>query len=73
MAQDVASSELDAMKKRVAEMEQEAAKLRQMQEQVEKEMNLTEEQKNEVDARSVYVGSVRFVSASFQPVSNSFK
>ena len=57
MTPDV-DTELEAMKKRVVEMEQEAAKLRQMQEQVEKEMNLTEDQKNEVDARSVYVGNV---------------
>ncbi len=51
------------MKKRVAEMEAEAEKLRQMQAEVEKEMNLAPaadgESKDEVDGRSVYVGNVR--------------
>ena len=51
------------MKKRVAEMEAEAEKLRQMQAEVEKEMNLAPtadaEAKEEIDARSVYIGNVR--------------
>ncbi|CAG8442367.1 3815_t:CDS:2 [Acaulospora colombiana] len=38
-----AEAELEAMKQRVKEMEEEAAKLREMQAQVEKEMNLTTE------------------------------
>ncbi|ORZ28229.1 hypothetical protein BCR41DRAFT_298538, partial [Lobosporangium transversale] len=53
--------EIEAMKQRVKEMEAEAAKLREMQAQAEKEMNMTEEGKNNkeaVDARSVYVGNV---------------
>lgn len=66
-------AELEAMKARVAEMEAEAAKLREMQEQAEREAGggragggantpvsaPTDEEKEEVDARSVYVGNVR--------------
>lgn len=59
-------AELEAMKARVAEMEAEAAKLREMQAQVEREMagpsggsaGPSEEEKEEVDARSIYVGNV---------------
>ncbi|OZJ04444.1 Polyadenylate-binding protein 2 [Bifiguratus adelaidae] len=57
---DATDKELEAMKARVKEMEEEAAKLREMQAQVEKEMNLTEEDKEAVDARSVYVGNVDY-------------
>lgn len=58
-------AELEAMKQRVAEMEAEAAKLREMNETVDREMGgaggsaPTEEEKIEVDNRSVYVGNVR--------------
>lgn len=66
---DVDEIALEAMKARVAEMEAEAAKLREMQEQANNGMGssdvgssqlatLTEEEKEEVDARSVYVGNV---------------
>lgn len=58
------------MKQRVREMEMEAEKLREMQAQVEKEMNESgagqdgggpiEEDKEAVDGRSVYVGNVSF-------------
>lgn len=61
-------AELEAMKARVAEMEAEAAKLREMQEQADREMGglgassrqpgPSEEEKEEVDARSIYVGNV---------------
>ncbi len=50
------------MKKRVQEMEAEAEKLRQMQAEVAKEMNLAPaadgEAKEDIDGRSVYVGNV---------------
>ena len=46
------------MKARVKEMEEEAAKLREMQAQVEKELDLAPEEVNEADLRSVYVGNV---------------
>jgi hypothetical protein len=66
---DLDEAALEAMKARVAEMEAEAAKLREMQEQAGNGMGsgdvggsqittLTEEEKEEVDARSVYVGNV---------------
>lgn len=48
--------ELEEMKERVKEMELEAEKLREMQAQVDKELNL--DTKNEADGRSVYVGNV---------------
>ncbi|KAI8379335.1 uncharacterized protein BYT42DRAFT_613654 [Radiomyces spectabilis] len=51
--------ELEAMKSRVKEMEDEAAKLRNMQAEVEKSM-ATEEDKETVDNRSVYVGNVDY-------------
>ncbi|KAI9314246.1 hypothetical protein BX666DRAFT_1971740 [Dichotomocladium elegans] len=51
--------ELEEMKARVKEMENEAAKLREMQAEVEKSMS-AEEDKEAVDARSVYVGNVDY-------------
>ncbi|KAL1935057.1 hypothetical protein VTP01DRAFT_4197 [Rhizomucor pusillus] len=51
--------ELEAMKARVKMMEEEAAKLREMQAEVEKSMN-PEEDKEVVDSRSVYVGNVDY-------------
>ncbi|KAH8913353.1 hypothetical protein BT69DRAFT_1234709, partial [Atractiella rhizophila] len=58
-----------AMKKRVKEMEAEAAKLREMQAEVDREMNADVdaqsstglEEKEIVDARSVFVGNVRLL------------
>lgn len=66
---EVDEAALEAMKARVAEMEAEAAKLREMQEQANNGMGsgdagasqaaaLSEEEKEEVDGRSVYVGNV---------------
>eukprot|EP00898_Chlorokybus_atmophyticus_P001002 jgi/Chlat1/1902/Chrsp147S02215 len=60
------SSELEAMKRRLKEMEEEAAKLRAMQAKVEKEMNGSQENaaasanKEEADARSIYIGNVDY-------------
>ncbi|KAG0792615.1 hypothetical protein G6F26_005856 [Rhizopus arrhizus] len=51
--------ELEAMKQRVKDMENEAAKLRDMQAEVEKSMH-PEEDKEAVDSRSVYVGNVDY-------------
>lgn len=56
--------EIQAMKARVAEMEQEAAKLREMTaaNEVEAEQNgatgMTDDEKEAVDSRSIYVGNV---------------
>lgn len=58
--------ELEAMKRRVREMEEEAAKLREMQAQVEREMSAAGIEGAgagggaETDARSVYVGNVDY-------------
>lgn len=60
--------ELEAIKARVREMEEEAEKLKQMQSEVEKQMalsppsvlGLTMEEKIEIDARSIYVGNVDY-------------
>ncbi|RIA90771.1 hypothetical protein C1645_737603 [Glomus cerebriforme] len=68
-----AEAELEAMKQRVKEMEEEAAKLREMQAQVEKEMNLTsEEDKEAIDARSIYVGNVDY-AATPEDLQNHFQ
>ncbi|XP_022242365.1 polyadenylate-binding protein 2-like [Limulus polyphemus] len=65
----VEDPELEAIKARVREMEEEAEKLKQMQNEMEKQMNMSPptgslglslEEKIEVDARSVYVGNVDY-------------
>jgi polyadenylate-binding protein 2 len=49
------------MKRRVAEMEKEAAKLREMQASLETQGNdLQQEDKNDVDSRSIFVGNVDY-------------
>lgn len=66
-------TELEAIKARVREMEEEAEKIRQIQTEVDKQMssptgaanataqlNLSIEEKMEVDARSIYVGNVDY-------------
>lgn len=76
--QSMDEPELAAIKARVREMEEEANKLRQMQSEVDKQMNmgspttepalnplnLSIEDKMEVDARSVYVGNVDYGAAA---------
>ncbi|KAH8937401.1 hypothetical protein BDL97_16G026500 [Sphagnum fallax] len=66
---DAASKELEEMKKRLKEMEEEAAALRDMQAKVEKEMSAVQDpagaaaalaNKEEADARSVFVGNVDY-------------
>ncbi|CAF1706975.1 hypothetical protein Bca4012_005415 [Brassica carinata] len=67
-ADEDAAKELDEMKKRLKEMEDEAAALREMQAKVEKEMGAQDPAtlaanqagKEEVDARSVFVGNVDY-------------
>lgn len=55
-------NDLELMKLKVKEMEEEAAKLREMQAQVEKEMHMNDpfHDKEIVDSRSVYVGNVDY-------------
>ncbi|EFJ15603.1 hypothetical protein SELMODRAFT_117870 [Selaginella moellendorffii] len=64
---DGSAKELEDMKKRLKEMEDEAAALRDMQAKVEKEMGASQDAnaasqagKEEADARSVYVGNVDY-------------
>ncbi|KAL3515521.1 hypothetical protein ACH5RR_022423 [Cinchona calisaya] len=66
--EDGAVVEFDDMKKRLKEMEDEAAALREMQAKVEKEMGTVQDpsaaasqaNKEEVDSRSVFVGNVDY-------------
>jgi polyadenylate-binding protein 2 len=48
------------MKRRVQEMEEEAAKLREMQASLDNERHDLRENKEDVDARSVFVGNVDY-------------
>lgn len=48
------------MKKRVAEMESEAAKLREMQSTLDQQSENLREDKEEIDARSIFVGNVDY-------------
>ncbi|XP_038685183.1 polyadenylate-binding protein 2 [Tripterygium wilfordii] len=66
---DPNSKDLEDMKKRLKEIEDEASALREMQAKVEKEMgavqdssstSATQAEKEEVDARSIYVGNVDY-------------
>ncbi|KAG5607304.1 hypothetical protein H5410_028796 [Solanum commersonii] len=68
-ADEDAVKELDEMKKRLKEMEDEAAALREMQAKVEKEMGSVQDPANadasqanreEVDSRSIFVGNVDY-------------
>ncbi|KAK4716868.1 hypothetical protein R3W88_015206 [Solanum pinnatisectum] len=68
-ADEDAIKELDEMKKRLKEMEDEAAALREMQAKVEKEMGSVQDPANadasqanreEVDSRSIFVGNVDY-------------
>jgi len=53
--------EIAAMKRRVAEMESEAAKLREMQNQLDQQSeNLQREDREDIDARSIFVGNVDY-------------
>ncbi|XP_020082473.1 polyadenylate-binding protein 2-like isoform X4 [Ananas comosus] len=69
MAAAEEDAELDEMKKRLKDMEEEAAALREMQAKVEKEMGAVQDpanaaanqaSKEEVDSRSVFVGNVDY-------------
>ncbi|XP_073282327.1 polyadenylate-binding protein 1-like [Primulina huaijiensis] len=67
---DSKSEELESMKKRLQEIEEEASALRDLQAKVEKEMGATQDdsagasatqaEKEEVDSRSIYVGNVDY-------------
>ncbi|PYH82139.1 RNA-binding domain-containing protein [Aspergillus uvarum CBS 121591] len=57
---EVKTEEIAAMKKRVAEMESEAAKLREMQATLDQQSESLREDKEEIDARSIFVGNVDY-------------
>ena len=52
--------EIAAMKKRVQEMEAEAAKLREMQASIDSQTENLRENKEDIDARSIFVGNVDY-------------
>lgn len=52
--------EIAAMKKRVEEMEAEAAKLREMQASMDSQADGLRENKEDIDARSIFVGNVDY-------------
>lgn len=60
------------MKKRVAEMEEEAAKLREMQASLNQQTQETTDSKDDVDSRSIFVGNVDY-SASPEDVQAHFQ
>ena len=61
MLADRTMQEIAAMKRRVAEMESEAAKLREMQSDLEPSSNGgPREDREDVDARSIFVGNVDY-------------
>ncbi|KAK1762403.1 RNA-binding domain-containing protein [Phialemonium atrogriseum] len=64
--------EISAMKKRVAEMEEEADKLRAMQESLEHQQQQLSEDKEDVDSRSIFVGNVDY-SASPEEIQAHFQ
>ncbi|KAK0644499.1 hypothetical protein B0T16DRAFT_460546 [Cercophora newfieldiana] len=64
--------EISAMKRRVAEMEQEAAKLREMQANLDQEHHELADNKEDVDSRSIFVGNVDY-SASPEEIQTHFQ
>ncbi|KAI1158336.1 hypothetical protein F5B18DRAFT_91672 [Nemania serpens] len=52
--------EISAMKRRVAEMEQEAAKLREMHAALEEKNQEASDDRNDIDSRSIFVGNVDY-------------
>ncbi|EQB57479.1 hypothetical protein COL154_010746 [Colletotrichum chrysophilum] len=65
--------EISAMKRRVAEMEEEAAKLREMQASLNQQaQDLNTDDKQDVDSRSIFVGNVDY-SASPEEIQAHFQ
>lgn len=56
----IVQEEISAMKRRVAEMEAEAAKLREMQASLDQQDSELREDKEDIDARSIFVGNVDY-------------
>jgi polyadenylate-binding protein 2 len=51
------------MKRRVAEMEEEAARLREMQTALEQQSHELSDNKEDVDSRSIFVGNVDYMAS----------
>ncbi|KAK4447889.1 polyadenylate-binding protein 2 [Podospora aff. communis PSN243] len=64
--------EISAMKRRVAEMEEEAAKLREMQASLDQAHHDLTDNKEDVDSRSIFVGNVDY-SASPEEIQAHFQ
>jgi polyadenylate-binding protein 2 len=64
--------EIDAMKRRVAEMEAEAAMLREQQASLDQQSSDLSESKEDVDSRSIFVGNVDY-SASPEEIQAHFQ
>ncbi|QGI64381.1 hypothetical protein CEK26_008335 [Fusarium fujikuroi] len=64
--------EITAMKRRVAEMEEEAKKLREMQATLEQQSADLADDKESIDARSIFVGNVDY-SASPEDIQSHFQ
>ncbi len=60
------------MKRRVAEMEEEAAKLREMQKDLDHQSQELSESKGDIDSRSIFVGNVDY-SASPEEIQAHFQ
>ncbi|KAK4968723.1 hypothetical protein LTR66_011782 [Elasticomyces elasticus] len=67
-----AKEEITAMKKRVQEMEAEAAKLREMQANLDQQSSELRENKEDIDARSIFVGNVDY-GASPEEIQTHFQ
>ncbi|KAL9598554.1 MAG: hypothetical protein Q9179_003866 [Wetmoreana sp. 5 TL-2023] len=64
--------EISAMKRRVAEMEAEAAKLREMQSSLDQQDHDLREDREDIDARSIFVGNVDY-GASPEEIQSHFQ
>lgn len=64
--------EISAMKRRVAEMEEEAQRLREMQTALEQQSHDLSDNKEDVDSRSIFVGNVDY-SASPEDIQAHFQ
>ncbi|KAM0287235.1 hypothetical protein ACHAQH_000549 [Verticillium albo-atrum] len=64
--------EISAMKRRVAEMEEEAAKLREMQATLDTQTQDVSDNKEDIDSRSIFVGNVDY-SASPEEIQAHFQ
>lgn len=65
-------AEIESMKKKVQEMEEETKKIKVIQAELEKELSTVGESKESVDARSIYVGNVDY-NATPEELQNHFQ